>query len=142
VSASTTQTKGTEKIRVLIADDHAHILKRVSEMLETHYEVVAAVTNGLDAVDAASVFHPDVVVLDVSMPVLNGLEAALQLTDGANPPRVVFLSVHEDQDYVDAARSVGHAYVVKRTMMADLLPAVKRVLAGLTAFPVVAAFAE
>ena len=123
--------------RVLIADDHANILKRISEVLETDYDIVAAVTNGLDAVDAASMFHPDVVVLDVSMPALNGLEVAIRLCHDAGGPRVVFLSMHDDPDFVEAARNVGgHAYVVKRTMLADLLPALKQVLSGRTAFPV------
>jgi DNA-binding NarL/FixJ family response regulator len=123
--------------RVLIADDHTHVLKRISEVLEAEYDVVAAVTNGLDAVDAASMFRPDVVILDVSMPVLNGLEVAITLCHGPNGPRVVFLSVHDDPDYVEAAKNVGgHAYVVKRTMLADLLPALKQVLSGHTVFPV------
>ena len=127
------------RTRVLIADDHPHVRSHVSEMLQADYEVVGAVSDGLAAVDAAEVLRPDIVVLDISMPILNGLEAAARLVEGGSPPRIVFLTVHHDADFLDAARSVGaQGYVVKRTMNADLLPAIKLVLAGQTAFPVTA----
>jgi DNA-binding NarL/FixJ family response regulator len=128
------------RTRVLIADDHPSVRQHVSEMLQADYEIVGAVSDGLAAVDAAVVLRPDVVVLDISMPILNGLEAAARLCEGGSPPRIVFLTVHQDADFLDAARSVGaHGYVVKRTMNADLLPAIKLVLAGGTAFPLPAA---
>jgi DNA-binding NarL/FixJ family response regulator len=124
--------------RVLIADDHPSILERVSEILSGDYEIVAAVGDGLAAVDAATVLQPDVVVLDISMPILSGLEVAARLADCARVPRIVFLTVHEDPEFVEAARNVGASgYVLKRTIAADLLPAIRLVLEGQAAFPAV-----
>src|SRR5215213_462277 len=82
--------------RVLIADDHAEMLERIRAVLAAHFEVLAAVADGQAAVDAAARLEPDVVVLDISMPVLNGFDAARQILSGDRQPRVVFLSVHED----------------------------------------------
>jgi DNA-binding NarL/FixJ family response regulator len=124
------------RFRVLIADDHPSLLKRVVEILEAEYDIVAAVTDGLAAVDAATVLQPDVVVLDISMPILSGLEAAARLAEGGSASRIVFLTVHEDPEFVEAARSVGAlGYVLKRTITADLLPAIRLVLDGQPAFP-------
>jgi DNA-binding NarL/FixJ family response regulator len=125
------------RFKVLIADDHASLLARIAGILEAEYDVVAAVSNGLAAVDAASVFHPDVVILDISMPIMSGLDAAAQLADGGSASKIILLSVHEGPEFVEAARNAGaHGYVVKRMMTADLLPAVRNVLRGHTAFPV------
>jgi len=122
--------------RVVVADDHPHILQRVSEILASDYEVVAAVHDGQAAVDAATALHPDVVVLDVSMPTLNGFEAAAQLGACASAPRIIFLTVHEGHDFVEAARNVGaSAYVLKRAVAADLLPTIRLALDGAFVFP-------
>jgi DNA-binding NarL/FixJ family response regulator len=122
--------------RVLIADDHPSLLERVAEILAAEYEIVAAVSDGLAAVDAATLLQPDVVVLDISMPILSGLEAAARLVDGGCVSRIVFLTVHEDPEFVEAARNVGAlGYVLKRTIGADLLPALELVLRGHSAFP-------
>src|SRR5262245_29202789 len=102
------------RFKVVIADDHASLLARIAGILETEYDVVAAVSNGLSAVNATSVLHPDVVILDISMPILNGLDAAAQLADGGSASKIILLSVHEDPEFVDAARNAGaHGYVVK-----------------------------
>src|SRR5262245_60611719 len=122
--------------RVLIADDHPSVLEHVTQVLVGECDVVAAVSDGLAAFDAAVVLRPDVVILDISMPVLSGLETAARLADGGWAPRVVFLTVHEDPEFLEAARNVGaHGYVLKRTMTTALLPAIRRVLTGKSAFP-------
>lgn len=122
---------------MLIADDHGSVLARVVELLERDYEVVAAVSDGMAAVDAATVLRPDVAILDISMPLLNGYEVAERLASGAAAPRIVFLSVYDDAEFIDAARRAGvDGYVVKGTMTTDLLPALAQVLAGRHAFPV------
>jgi DNA-binding NarL/FixJ family response regulator len=121
---------------VLIADDHPSVLAHLSQILDTNYDVVAAVTNGLAAVDAAAVLRPDVVILDISMPVLNGLEVAARIANGEAAPLIVFVTVYEDAEFLEAARKVGaRGYVLKRTITADLLPALRTVLEGRCAFP-------
>jgi len=124
------------RYRVLIADDHPAILECVSEILSHDYEVVAAVGDGRAAIDAAAALLPDVVVLDISMPVLNGFEAAARLSNCARAPRIVFLTMHEDPAFVEAARNVGACgYVVKRTVAAQLVPAIRLALNGQSVFP-------
>jgi DNA-binding NarL/FixJ family response regulator len=122
--------------RIVIADDHPHMLAAVADLLRTEFEVVAAVADGQSAVDAACVLQPDLVILDISMPVMNGLEAAEVIADLECAPRMLFLTVHDAPEYAEAARGVGaRGYVLKRAIAADLLPAVRRVLAGEQAFP-------
>ena len=124
------------RYRVLIADDHAAILERVSEILSHDYEVVAAVGDGRAAIDAAAALLPDVVVLDISMPVLNGFEAAARLSSYARAPRIVFLTMHDDPAYVEAARNVGACgYVLKQTVAAQLVPAIRLALEGQSMSP-------
>ena len=123
------------RARIVVADDHANMLERVSRVLETDYDVVAAVPDGLTAVDAVDRLKPDLAILDISMPGLTGLEAAVKLADMGRNARVIFLTVHEDQEFVDAARSTGAlGYVLKRNILTDLLPAVRRALTGRTTF--------
>jgi DNA-binding NarL/FixJ family response regulator len=125
------------KRRVVIADDHPTILQRVVEMLSAEYEIVAAVGDGLAAVDAACALQPDLIVLDISMPGMTGLEAAARIAAFAPPPPILFLTVHEDPVFFEAARQVGACgYVLKRALAADLLPATRRVLDGQSVFPV------
>jgi DNA-binding NarL/FixJ family response regulator len=130
-------TAGMKRPRILIADDHPHVLECISVLLASEYDVVAAVSDGQAAVNAAVVLRPDVVILDISMPVLSGLQAAARLVDGACQASIVFLTVHEDPAFLEAARNVGaRGYVLKRTIAADLLPAIRLVLEGRPAFPV------
>jgi DNA-binding NarL/FixJ family response regulator len=124
------------RIRVLIADDHALVRTRVAEMLSADCDVVAVVGDGLAAFDAAVVLKPDVVVLDISMPILCGFDVASRLVACGRAPRIIFLTVHEDVEYLDAARRVGAlGYVLKRHIGTDLIPAIAAVLEGRQAFP-------
>ena len=119
------------RARVLLADDHQDILDRVSSELADEFEIVARLSDGQAALDAALLLKPDAVVFDISMPRLSGLEAASRLSDLPHPPRIVFLTVHEDQDFLDAAASAGASgYVLKRHLYRDLAAAVRRALAG------------
>ena len=119
------------KIRVLLADDHQAVLDRVSGILGEDFDVVGAVNNGRDAVATALRLHPDVLVIDISMPVLNGLQAAHQLQDAKQKPKVIFLTVHTDPDFVNAALSAGaSAYITKADVTSDLVPAIREAIAG------------
>jgi DNA-binding NarL/FixJ family response regulator len=119
------------KIRVLLADDHQAILHRVCELLGEDFEIVGTVNNGQDAVAATLRLNPDVLVIDISMPVLNGLQAVLQLRNAKRQTKIVFLTVHTGQDFVSAALSLGaSAYVTKADVTTDLIPAIHEALAG------------
>ncbi|HYV74858.1 MAG TPA: response regulator transcription factor [Candidatus Binatia bacterium] len=119
------------RIRVLLADDHETLLARVRSILCPDFEVVGTVANGRDAVTEVRRLDPDVLVIDISMPVLDGLQAASQLRRKACRTKVVFLTVHEDQDYVDAAFAAGASgYVTKSHVTSDLVPAIREALIG------------
>ena len=115
--------------RVLVADDHQAMRDRVSLLLADEFEIVATTPDGEAAFDAAVALKPDALVLDISMPRMNGLEVAKRLSDLPNPPRIVFLTVHEDSDFKDAAEGVGAAgYVLKCNLGTHLIDALRHAL--------------
>lgn len=117
--------------RILFADDHDGMRDRVKRHLEREFEILGAVENGHALLEAAARLKPDVCLLDISMPVLNGIETATRLKQSGSTAKVVFLTIHEDPDFVQAALEAGAlGYVVKRRMMSDLRPALKEALAG------------
>jgi DNA-binding NarL/FixJ family response regulator len=119
------------RIRVLLADDHPEFLAVATRLLESEYEVVKTVSNGQALVNEASVLSPDLIVLDITMPGLNGIAAARQIRAKGFAGKIVFLTVHADPDYVRAALAAGaQGFVIKSGLASDLLPGVREVLAG------------
>jgi DNA-binding NarL/FixJ family response regulator len=119
------------KVRVLLADDHEAVLARVRGILGDNFDIVGAVRNGRDAVSEILRLDPDVLVMDISMPVLDGLQAAQQLQAAKRRTKVVFLTVHEDHDFVAAAFSAGaRGYVIKSDVTAELVSAIDEVIQG------------
>ena len=119
------------KIRILLADDNSAILEQVTRVLEEHYDIVAAEKDGHAVVGECLRLKPDVIVLDISMGDVSGIQLARQLRDCGCYAKVIFLSVHEDYDFVNAAIGTGAlAYVVKSHLSTDLITAVKAVLAN------------
>jgi DNA-binding NarL/FixJ family response regulator len=117
--------------RILLADDHPGALAQAAGRLREDYEVVGTVANGQDLLDAAARLDPDVIVLDISMPGLNGFEAAQRLKKSGCRSKLVFLTVWEDADFAHEAMAVGaDAYVVKSRLASDLKLAVSEVLAN------------
>jgi len=121
----------TKQVRILLADDHKEMLTRVVHLLQDEFEVVGAVNDGQALIEAAAKLRPDVIILDISMPVMNGLEAAHRLKEAGCEAKVVFLTVHEDPDFVQESLVQGAlAYVVKPRLTPDLVPAIKEALAN------------
>jgi DNA-binding NarL/FixJ family response regulator len=117
--------------RILLADDHKEIRDKVRRYLEAEFDVIDAVENGRALLDAAAKLDPDICLLDISMPVLDGIETANQLKESGSKAKVIFLTVHEDSDFLQAALKTGASgYVIKRRMASDLHRAVKEALAG------------
>lgn len=117
--------------RILLADDHKEIRDKVRHYLEADFNVIEAVEDGRALLEAASRFDPDVCLLDISMPVMNGIEAATRLKESGSRAKVIFLTIHEDMDFAQAALKTGASgYVVKRRMASDLHRAIKEALAG------------
>ena len=117
--------------RLLLADDHPAVLAKVAGFLASVFEIVGKVSNGRELLEATERLHPDVLVVDISMPVLSGIEAAQQLKKSGTKAKIVFLTVHEDPDFVQAALAAGGSgYVVKSRLATDLICAIQEVLAG------------
>src|SRR5262245_47983688 len=120
-------------MRVLLADDNDDFRSVAARVLEAEFDVVATVGDGQAAIEEAARLKPDVLVLDISMPVVNGIEAARQLRAAGDQARIVILTVHEDPDFVRSAHQAGaEGYVVKSRLASDLLVAMNEVLAGRT----------
>ena len=123
----------TLRARVLLADDHPLFLEGVCRLLEHKYEVVGTVADGKALVLAAQQLRPDIIVLDISMPEMNGLAAAQVISKTVPSAKFIVLSVHTEQAYVTEAFRVGaRGYVSKRAAAAELLTAIKHVLDGRT----------
>jgi DNA-binding NarL/FixJ family response regulator len=117
--------------RILLADDHYEMREKVAQLLEGGFEIQAAVENGRQLIEAALSLDPDLIVMDISMPVLNGIAAACYLKESASRAKVIFLTVYEDPAFVVAAISAGaQGYVLKNRIFVDLIPAIRKVLRG------------
>ena len=121
------------RARVLIADDHQILAEGVRSLLELEFEVVDVVADGRELVAAATKLGPDVIVADVTMPSLNGIEAAIQLRDAGVPAKVVFLTMHRDVAYARRAMEAGAVgYVLKHSISSELVTAIREALRGRT----------
>lgn len=121
------------KIRIVLADDHAIVRRGFQLILRSHddLEVVGEAATGLEAVALAEKLRPDIVVMDVSMPELNGIEATRRIEQVAPSTRVVALSMHRDSVYVrEMLRAGARAYLLKESAEADLLTAIRAVARG------------
>jgi two-component system, NarL family, response regulator NreC len=122
-----------KKIRILLADDHTVVRKGLRLLLESQdgFEVIADACDGRETVAFAEQHQPDVVVLDVAMPILNGIEAARQISAKFPNTAIVFLSMHSDEGYVlKALKSGARAYLLKDSAEYDLIAAIKAVSEG------------
>ena len=118
---------------VVLADDQEEMLKTIVQILGDEFDVVGTAENGTQAVELATKLSPDVVVLDIAMPVLNGIEAACRLRTLSSSARVIFLTVHMDSEFVEAALAAGAlGYVVKPSLATDLVPAIWAAMEGNT----------
>lgn len=117
------------RARILLADDHAAILDHVSDILNGDYEVIGKVTDGNCVCSEVKKLKPDLVVLDISLGECSGIEIARRLQEQGYVGEIVFLTVHEDPDFVSAAIGVGgRGYVVKSRLNIDLNTAVAAAL--------------
>lgn len=121
-------------IQVLLADDHPIVLRGLKILLEREgLRVVAEAADGREAVTRAAELHPDVAVLDLAMPILNGLDAAGEIMQTSHTTKTIILSVHGEDQYILAALRTGiHAYVLKSQAFADLVQAIREVHRGTT----------
>ena len=117
--------------RLIIVDDHPEMISIVTQLLRDHYDIIATSGTGGEGLKAIACLEPDCVVLDISMPDLSGIEVAQRLKAIRSRVKIIFLTVHEDPDYVKEALTAGaNAYVLKSQLESDLVTALKQTLAG------------
>ena len=128
---SANEAPGRARPRVLLADDHDFFLNRVTSVLQSGFELVGTVNDGGALVREAQRLRPDVVILDITMPVLNGIQAAHEIHAAFPAIKLVFLTVHADPEYVRACFAEGGlGYVKKSRLGRDLIPAINAALLG------------
>ncbi|HET6177218.1 MAG TPA: response regulator transcription factor [Candidatus Sulfotelmatobacter sp.] len=116
---------------ILLADDHEEMRRTVASVLQDEFQIVAMAENGAQAIEMALSGHPDVIVLDIFMPVVNGIETAIRVKAVGCPSKVLFLTVDEDPDLARAAMSSGAlGYVLKGCLATDLIPAIRNAIEG------------
>ena len=117
--------------RLLLGDDHNLLLDGIKLMLEPEFELVGSVTDGHALLAAAQELKPDLILLDISMPLLNGIDAAIQLRKSMPSVKLIFVTMHGDADFViEAFRAGAAGYVIKRAAASELLTAIREVLKG------------
>lgn len=119
------------RARILLADDHLAVLKATSALLKAKFEIVGNVADGATLVSEAVRLCPDVVVADITLPIVSGIEAAHLLRQSTPSSKIVFLTVHSEQQFVEACMAEGAlGYVLKSHMKAHLIPAIQAALVG------------
>jgi DNA-binding NarL/FixJ family response regulator len=119
--------------RVLLADDYPALLEATTALLKAKFDVVGTATDGATLVSEALRLLPDVIVTDITMPVLSGIDAAHQLQESALSAKIVFLTIHSEEQFMKACLAEGAlGYVLKSHMRAHLIPAIQAALVGQT----------
>ena len=123
--------RAKKRPKIALADDHNGILNYLSELLGSDFDVVGSVSNGLEVSGLVEKTKPDLVVMDIGMPGMNGIQTARHLRKMGYQGKIIFLTVVQDEDYVSAAFAAGATgYVLKARMQSDLLLAIGEVLRG------------
>jgi DNA-binding NarL/FixJ family response regulator len=121
------------KPRLILADDHTIIVEAFRKLLEPEYEIVAAVSDGRALLETAQKIKPDVIVVDIGMPLMNGLEAGVRLRELMPTAKVIFLTMNEDPDLaVEAMRCGASGYLLKSSAASELTHAIQKALKGQT----------
>jgi len=119
------------KLRILVADDNARFLRKTASILETEFEVVATAPDGKAALEGTRNCSPDIAVLDLEMPLLNGIAVTRELRRSGSPSKVIICSVETDAEIVEAALEAGAiGYVFKSRIETDLVLAVRSAARG------------
>jgi DNA-binding NarL/FixJ family response regulator len=119
------------KPRILLVDDHELMLEALRSVLDDETEIVGIATDGAEAIQACQQMRPDLALLDVRLPSMNGIEAAVRIKEVSPLTRIVFVTMLTDRAHVDAAFAVGaSAYVVKQAAGRELVEAIRTVMAG------------
>jgi DNA-binding NarL/FixJ family response regulator len=124
------------RTKILLADDHRMFAQGLKGFLQDEYDLLATVQNGEELVEAAIRLQPDIIIVDISMPVLNGFDAVRQLKNKGCSAKILFLTMHADRGLVaEAVRCGADGYVLKQSAGEELISGIEQVLKGKTCFP-------
>ena len=124
-------SSNTKPARIALVDDHPAVLQQTIELLSNDFEIVDAMDKGRDLLALAATEQIDVMILDITLPDMTGIELARRLRKSGSTAKIVFLTVHNDPDYAREAFQAGAVgFVVKPRLASDLIPALKAALAG------------
>ena len=119
------------KLRTLIADDHQLVVEGLVRLIEDECEIIGIVNNGRDLISSVRALNPDIILLDVSMPLLNGVEAARQIRQFDKNVKIIFVTMQMNGDYAREAFHIGaNAYVLKQSAVSELMSAIQNVQSG------------
>ena len=119
------------RIRLILADDHTMFAQGLESLLDEEFELLGTVGNGVDLIEAAQRLNPEVIIVDISMPVLNGFDAVRKIRENGSTAKVIFLTMHDDDTLVEEAfRCGGSGYVLKQAAGEELVEAIKQVAQG------------
>ena len=119
--------------RILLADDHHEFLEAEIALLRPHFELVGTASDGVSLISEAERLNPDVVVVDITMPVMNGIDAVHRLVESGSTTKFVFLTINTGEEFVRACQQAGaRGYVWKARMKAHLVPAIYAALKDLS----------
>ncbi len=120
-----------KRARIILADDHTLTLEGIRAVIEPHHEIVGMVLDGRALVDAAIRLNPDLIILDITMPLLNGVDAAVQIRKSLPRVKLLFVTMHVNPAYLEAALNAGgNGYVLKSAAREELLEAIQSVMEG------------
>ncbi len=118
-------------IRLLLADDNPEVLETLIDLLQASYDIVGAFSDGNSVLDQIAALNPDLVILDISLGDMTGFEVARRLKKSASPAKIIFLTVHENIDFIRAAFDLdASGYVFKSRISSDLVDAINRACEG------------
>src|SRR5687768_18500843 len=124
------------RLRILMADDHKMFAQGLRSLFQNEFELLATVENGQALVEAARILNPDVIIVDISMPVMNGFDAVRQLKKEGCRAKIVFLTMHADEGLVaEALRCGASGYVLKQSVGEELMSAITQVSEGKVYMP-------
>jgi DNA-binding NarL/FixJ family response regulator len=126
-----TMSPEVKKVRIILVDDHPAVLRQTIQLLPDRFEVVDASPDGSDLLHAVHELEPELIILDITLPVMSGVELARRLRAQGVTTKIIFLTVHADPDYAWEAFHVGaSAFVIKPRLASDLVPALEAALSG------------
>ncbi|WP_405384761.1 response regulator [Maribacter sp. LLG6340-A2] len=123
----------SETTRIVLADDHALVRDGIRSLLETEsdLEVIGEASNGKEAIDLVAEVHPDILIIDIRMPVMNGIDAVAELTKSKSPVKTIILSMHDSEEYILKSISSGaNGYLLKDTDKSEFIKAIHTVREG------------